>query len=70
MVGISILWIPIVSAAASGRLFDYIQAVTSFLTPPITAVFVLAVFWTPLNEPVSLSDSISLQRYYAVLYAF
>lgn len=54
MVVVSILWIPIVQNAASGRLFDYIQAVTSYFTPPITAVFVLAVFWPRLNEPVSI----------------
>ncbi|XP_039269436.2 sodium/glucose cotransporter 4-like [Styela clava] len=51
MIVVSILWIPIVQAAASGRLFDYIQAITSFLAPPITAVFVLAVFWQRMNEP-------------------
>uniref|UniRef100_F6YSD1 Uncharacterized protein n=1 Tax=Ciona intestinalis TaxID=7719 RepID=F6YSD1_CIOIN len=51
MVGISIAWVPIIQAFSDGRLFDYIQSITSFLAPPITAVFVMAVFWPRLNEP-------------------
>uniref|UniRef100_A0A3P8UFS6 Solute carrier family 5 member 9 n=2 Tax=Cynoglossus semilaevis TaxID=244447 RepID=A0A3P8UFS6_CYNSE len=50
LVCISILWIPIIQSANSGRLFDYIQSVTSFLAPPITAVFLTAIFWTRANE--------------------
>ena len=37
LVGISILWIPIIRAAQGARLFDYIQAVQSFLAPPVGA---------------------------------
>ncbi|XP_038054726.1 sodium/glucose cotransporter 4-like [Patiria miniata] len=50
MVGISILWIPIIQAAQGGRLFDYIQSITSYLSPPICAVFILAVAWSRINE--------------------
>lgn len=50
MVAISILWIPIIQAAQGGRLFDYIQSITSYLSPPICAVFVLAVSWGRINE--------------------
>lgn len=50
LVCISILWIPIIQTANSGQLFDYIQSVTSFLAPPITAVFLLAIFWPRANE--------------------
>uniref|UniRef100_A0A8C6UKH7 Solute carrier family 5 member 9 n=1 Tax=Neogobius melanostomus TaxID=47308 RepID=A0A8C6UKH7_9GOBI len=50
LVCISLLWIPIIQAANSGQLFDYIQSVTSFLAPPITAVFILAIFWPRANE--------------------
>ena len=53
MVAISVAWVPIIQAAASGILFDYIQSITSYLAPPITTVFVMAVFWPRLNEPVS-----------------
>jgi len=55
IVAISICWIPVVQAAQSGQLFDYIQSVTSYLAPPIAAVFCLAVFVKRVNESVSVS---------------
>ncbi|XP_078506730.1 sodium/glucose cotransporter 2 [Lissotriton helveticus] len=51
LVGVSIAWIPVVQAAQGGQLFDYIQAVASFLAPPIAAVFLLAMFVKRVNEP-------------------
>ncbi|NWX25225.1 SC5A9 protein, partial [Notiomystis cincta] len=51
LVVISILWIPIIQSANSGKLFDYIQSITSYLAPPITALFILAVFCKRINEP-------------------
>ncbi|CAL8336965.1 unnamed protein product [Boreogadus saida] len=51
IVGVSICWIPVVQAAQSGQLFDYIQSVTSYLAPPIASVFFLAVFVRRVNEP-------------------
>ncbi|NXC81031.1 SC5A9 protein, partial [Cercotrichas coryphoeus] len=51
LVVISILWIPIVQSANSGKLFDYIQSIGSYLSPPITALFILAIFWKRVNEP-------------------
>ncbi|XP_030623253.1 sodium/glucose cotransporter 1 isoform X2 [Chanos chanos] len=50
LIGISIAWIPIVQTAQSGQLFDYIQSITSYLAPPIAAVFTLAVFCKRVNE--------------------
>ncbi|XP_018598372.1 sodium/glucose cotransporter 2 isoform X2 [Scleropages formosus] len=50
IVSISICWIPVVQAAQSGQLFDYIQSVSSYLAPPIAAVFLLAVFVKRVNE--------------------
>uniref|UniRef100_A0A6Q2XKN9 Solute carrier family 5 member 9 n=1 Tax=Esox lucius TaxID=8010 RepID=A0A6Q2XKN9_ESOLU len=50
LVVLSILWIPILQSANSGQLFDYIQAITSYLAPPITAVFIMAIFWKRVNE--------------------
>lgn len=52
IVAISICWIPVVQAAQSGQLFDYIQSVSSYLAPPIAAVFFLAVFVKRVNETV------------------
>uniref|UniRef100_A0A8C0HN03 Solute carrier family 5 member 9 n=1 Tax=Buteo japonicus TaxID=224669 RepID=A0A8C0HN03_9AVES len=50
LVVISILWIPIIQSANSGKLFDYIQSITSYLAPPITALFILAIFCKRINE--------------------
>ncbi|XP_069353352.1 sodium/glucose cotransporter 1 [Eulemur rufifrons] len=51
LIGISIAWVPVVQSAQSGQLFDYIQSITSYLGPPIAAVFLLAIFWKRVNEP-------------------
>ncbi|NWZ89686.1 SC5A9 protein, partial [Nesospiza acunhae] len=51
LVVISILWIPMVRSANSGKLFDYIQSIGSYLNPPIAALFILAIFCTRVNEP-------------------
>ncbi|MEQ2285186.1 Sodium/glucose cotransporter 1 [Ameca splendens] len=53
LIGISIAWIPVVQSAQSGQLFDYIQSITSYLTPPVAAVFLLAIFCKRVNETVS-----------------
>ncbi|XP_024155570.1 sodium/glucose cotransporter 1 [Oryzias melastigma] len=51
LIGVSIAWIPIVQTAQSGQLFDYIQSITSYLAPPVAAVFMLAIFYKRVNEP-------------------
>nr|XP_025042099.1 sodium/glucose cotransporter 4 isoform X3 [Pelodiscus sinensis] len=51
LVVVSILWIPIIQTSNSGQLFDYIQSITSYLAPPITALFILAIFCKRINEP-------------------
>nr|XP_020670284.1 sodium/glucose cotransporter 5 isoform X1 [Pogona vitticeps] len=50
LVAVSVVWIPILQNSNSGQLYIYIQSVTSYLAPPVTAVFLLAVFWTRANE--------------------
>ncbi|XP_036380414.1 sodium/glucose cotransporter 5 isoform X2 [Megalops cyprinoides] len=50
LVVISVVWIPILQSANSGQLYVYIQSVTSYLAPPVSAIFVLAVFWKRTNE--------------------
>ncbi|XP_033709011.1 sodium/glucose cotransporter 4 isoform X1 [Tursiops truncatus] len=51
LVVVSILWVPIIQSSNSGQLFDYIQSVTSYLAPPITALFLLAIFCKRVTEP-------------------
>ncbi|XP_029140311.1 sodium/glucose cotransporter 5 [Protobothrops mucrosquamatus] len=50
LVVVSVVWLPILQSSSSGQLFIYIQSVTSYLAPPVTAVFLLAVFWKRANE--------------------
>ncbi|CAH1787280.1 unnamed protein product [Owenia fusiformis] len=50
LVGVSIAWIPVIQASQGSQLFVYIQQVSSFLQPPICAVYILAVFWERINE--------------------
>ncbi|XP_068561887.1 sodium/glucose cotransporter 1 isoform X2 [Cebidichthys violaceus] len=50
LIGVSIAWIPVVQSAQSGQLFDYIQSITSYLSPPVAAVFMLAIFCKRVNE--------------------
>ncbi|XP_047425969.1 LOW QUALITY PROTEIN: sodium/glucose cotransporter 1-like [Mugil cephalus] len=50
LIGVSIAWIPMVQSAQSGQLFNYIQSITSYLTPPVAAVFMLAIFCKRVNE--------------------
>uniref|UniRef100_A0A8C1RMC4 Solute carrier family 5 member 9 n=1 Tax=Cyprinus carpio TaxID=7962 RepID=A0A8C1RMC4_CYPCA len=50
LVALSIVWIPVIQTANSGQLFDYIQSITSYLAPPITTVFIMAIFWGQVNE--------------------
>jgi len=38
-------WIPIMHRMAGGGIYRYLQGVQSYLGPPITAVFLLGLFW-------------------------
>ncbi|XP_071088199.1 sodium/glucose cotransporter 4-like [Haliotis cracherodii] len=51
LIGISILWLPILQAAQSGQLWSYLQAVSSYTAPPWTCIFLLALFWNRTTEP-------------------
>ena len=45
---IGIIWIPIM-ANISGVLYEYLQSVQSYIAPPITAVFILGIFYKRIN---------------------
>ncbi len=48
LVVLGILWIPVMSNI-SGTLYQYLQSVQAYISPPIAAVFVLGIFWKRLN---------------------
>ncbi|MGZ0654797.1 sodium:solute symporter [Coraliomargarita sp. W4R53] len=44
-----LIWIPIMKDMAGGGIYKYLQAVQGYLAPPITAVFLLGLFWRRVN---------------------
>ncbi|KAM7538132.1 hypothetical protein Aperf_G00000060235 [Anoplocephala perfoliata] len=48
LVAISIAWMPIVQS--SEALMSYVQAVVGYLSPPICAIYLFALFWPRANE--------------------
>lgn len=51
----SALWIFVISELKGHGLYYQIQKVTSFLSPPIVAMFLAALFWRRTSEEVSSS---------------
>jgi SSS family solute:Na+ symporter len=47
-------WIPIMYKVAGGGLYQYLQSVQGYLAPPITAVFLLGLFWKRINAQGAL----------------
>lgn len=49
VVAAGIVWIPVMARIADGGLYQYLQSVQGYLAPPITAVFLLGLFWPRMN---------------------
>jgi len=54
VVVLGILWIPVM-ANISGVLYEYLQSVQSYIAPPITAVFLLGIFFRRINSAGALA---------------
>ncbi|XP_002739554.1 sodium/glucose cotransporter 4-like [Saccoglossus kowalevskii] len=50
LAGVGALWIPVMMSQEGGQLMEYVWALTSYLSPPITSLFLVAVFWPRANE--------------------
>jgi SSS family solute:Na+ symporter len=48
LVGCGLLWIPLMRLI-SGQLYQYLQSVQAYISPPIAAVFLIGVFWKRVN---------------------
>ncbi|XP_015771796.1 PREDICTED: sodium/glucose cotransporter 2-like [Acropora digitifera] len=55
LVVLSICWLPIIQGSAGTQLFVYIQKIQSYLSPPITMVFVLGILWPGLTATGALA---------------
>ena len=54
MIVLSLLWLPVLNAIQGSRLWDYIQAISSYITPAWVVVFLLGIFWRRCSERVSI----------------
>lgn len=50
VVVLGMLWIPVMHTIGQGGLYKYLQSVQGYLAPPITAVFLLGLFWKRINS--------------------
>jgi SSS family solute:Na+ symporter len=50
VVGLGMIWIPVMAKISGGGLYQYLQSVQGYLAPPITAVFFLGMFWRRINS--------------------
>jgi len=49
LVCFGLLWIPMMKLV-SGQLYQYLQSVQAYISPPVAAVFLLGVFWRRVNS--------------------
>nr|ABZ10468.1 solute carrier family 5, member 4 (predicted) [Callithrix jacchus] len=47
---VSIVWVPLVQVSQNGQLIHYTESISSYLGPPVAAVYVLAIFCKRVNE--------------------
>jgi SSS family solute:Na+ symporter len=55
---IGLLWIPMIRHM-SNQVYQYLQAVQAYISPPIAAVFILGVFWKKASAKAALITLIS-----------
>jgi len=48
LVGFGLLWIPLMQRI-SGQLYQYLQSVQAYISPPIAAVFLIGILWRRVN---------------------
>ena len=49
IVVLGMCWIPVMYRISDGGIYQYLQSVQGYLAPPITAVFLLGLFWSRVN---------------------
>lgn len=54
MVGFGLAWIPMMKLI-SGQLYQYLQSVQAYISPPIAAVFLIGIFWRRVNSHGALA---------------
>jgi SSS family solute:Na+ symporter len=54
LVIVALMWIPFMKKI-SGQLYQYLQSVQAYISPPIAAVFLLGLFWARVNARGALA---------------
>ena len=49
VVGLGLLWVPVITTISDG-LYEYLQNVQAYISPPMAAVFLLGIFYKRINS--------------------
>ena len=55
---LGLLWIPMMQLI-SGQLYQYLQSVQAYISPPIAAVFLIGIFWKRVNGQGAIASLVS-----------
>jgi SSS family solute:Na+ symporter len=55
MVVLGILWIPLIGLMSDERMFVYLQSVSGYIAPPISACFLFGILWKRANAKGAMS---------------
>jgi solute:Na+ symporter, SSS family len=58
LVGLGLLWIPVMQRI-SGQLYQYLQSVQAYISPPIAAVFLIGILWNRVNAKGAMAALIA-----------
>jgi SSS family solute:Na+ symporter len=58
LVGLGLLWIPLMRLV-SGQLYQYLQSVQAYISPPIAAVFLVGIAWRRVNAAGAIAALVS-----------
>ncbi|MCG8423140.1 MAG: sodium:solute symporter [Proteobacteria bacterium] len=58
LVGLGLLWIPMMQFI-SGQLYQYLQSVQAYISPPVAAVFLLGILWRRVNAKGAIASLIT-----------
>ena len=58
LVGLGLLWIPLMELV-SGQLYQYLQSVQAYISPPIAAVFLVGISWRRVNAAGAVANALA-----------
>lgn len=58
LVCLGLLWIPMIQLI-SGQIYQYLQSVQAYISPPIAAVFLIGIFWRRVNGQGAIASLVT-----------